>query len=140
MSGGPPRRQRPPRLVEPFPPADDFEEIPISLESEYVPTMRDLSEQIGSVSSHLQVVHEEAALARASADNAAVSARAAHAAIAEVRTLVIGDHAPRISEVERRAPGIPSGVKKGAAYGIVAAAWPLLEWLIPLAQKWIDSR
>jgi len=128
----PPPRQR--RLVDiprqPYPPADDFDvpvdSDPIPLTSEYVPTMRDLSEQIGAVSSHLTVVHKECALTRAE--------------LGQLRTYVMTDHAPRITEVERRAPVIPHGVKKGGAVVGIAAVYPLLEWLIPIIQKWIESR
>lgn len=155
MSGGPPRarpRAVPPAQRQPYPPADDLEvtveEEPIPLSSEYVPTMRDLSEQIGAVSSHLTVVHKEAALARSAAVAASASAEAARGEIAEVRRLVVGDHAPRLTEVARRVDDvekrvpitIPPMAKKGGALVGAAAIYPLLEWLIPLATKWIESR
>lgn len=156
MSPLPPRAK--PRAVpqvpqQPYPTASDYEpevtvEEPIPLTSDEVPTMRDLSEQIGAVSSHLQVVHKEAALARVAASAAAAAAESARGEIAEVRRLVVGDHAPRLTEVakrvedvEKRVPlTIPPMAKKGGALVGAAAIYPLLEWLIPLAQKWIESR
>lgn len=123
----------PPAPVQPYPTASDYEpevtleEEPIPLTSEYVPTMQDLSEQIGAVSSHLTVVHKECALTRTE--------------IGELRTYVMGDQVQgRISAVEKRLPPLPPWVKKGGAVGAIAAAYPLLEWLIPLAQKWLESR
>lgn len=160
MNAPPPRPR--PRAVssapaQPYPHASDFaplsDEIPVDadpipLESRVVPTMQGLSEQIGAVSSHLQVVHGEVALTRATAENAAASAQAAHAGVVELRKLVVGDHAPRLTEaeqavreVEKRVPiTIPPFARKGAALGGAAAIYPLLEWLVPVAQKWIESR
>lgn len=147
MSGrNPPPRPRPrvvpPAPVQPYPPASDYtlnganeppaeqlrleDELPFNLASDQVPTMRDLSVQIGAVDRRLRVVHREGALTRKE--------------LGELREYVMGDHAPRISDVERRLPPIPPGLKKGAAYGAVAAAWPLLEWAVPLVQKWFESR
>lgn len=129
---------------------------PIPLVSPDVPTMRDLSKQLGALDSHLGVVHKESALARVAAMDAANAAQLARTAadaaaaradmareeIAEVRKLVLGDHAQRITQVEARTSRItiPPGAKAGGigvgAGGIVVA---LVE-LWPLVQRWIESR
>lgn len=93
-----------------------------------------LSQQIGAVSAHLCVVHREVSLARE-------EATAANAGVTELRTLVIGDHAPRISQVEKKTSrfSIPPGVKRGAAKAGIAGALvslvPLIQQLVPLIQK-----
>jgi hypothetical protein len=156
----PPRlrpRAVPPAPAQPYPVASDFDvpldEEPIPLTSDAVPTMqdlsdqigavkRDLSEQIGAQSSHIQVVHREASLGRAAAVNAGLEAKACRGDVAELRALVLGDHAPRITQVEARTSRItiPPGAKAGGigvgAGGIVVA---LVE-LWPLVQRWIESR
>lgn len=128
MSGGPPRarpRVVPPAPAQPYPHAADYdppvdvEAEPIPLTSDDVPTMKDLGDKLDRV--ELRVSNVQVDLAR-------------------LRTYVMGDHAPRITAVEKRLPPLPPWVKKGGAYGAIAAAYPLLEWLIPLAQKWIESR
>jgi hypothetical protein len=108
----------------------------------------DLSEQIGAVSAHLCVVHREAALARAEATDAKDAANGAHDAIEELRSLVLGDHAPRISKVEEKAEevahstrrlSISPKVKRGAAQvgiaGALVSLVPVIQQLWPLIEK-----
>jgi hypothetical protein len=105
----------------------------------------DLSEQIASVSIHLGVVHKEAALARAEATDAKKAANAAYDAVDELRSLVIGDHAPRISQVEKKTSrfSIPPSVRRGAAKAGIGAALvslvPVIQQLVPLIQKAIGK-
>lgn len=144
MTAIPPR----PKRREPFLLSADYEpevtvEEPIPLTSADVPTMRDLSEQIGAVGSHLQVVHEEAALARVAANDAAAEARAARGEIAEVRRLVVGDHAPRITQVEAKTSRItlpPSAKAGGIGVGAGGAVVLAAEVLWPLVQRWLETR
>jgi hypothetical protein len=101
----------------------------------------DLSEQIGAVSTHLCVVHREAALARAEATDAKKAANSAYDAVDELRSLVIGDHAPRISQVEKKTSrfSIPPNIKRGAAKAGIGAALvslvPVIQQLVPLIEK-----
>lgn len=108
------------------------------------PTLRELSEQIGAIGAHLQVVHEEASLARHAAEHAGN-------AVDELRRVVDGDHAPRITRVEARASDVEQQVStvspqlracalRIGAYGGAASLYPLLDWLIPLVQRWLTSR
>lgn len=160
MSGGPPRpgpRAVPPAPAQPYPVASDFEvhvdverqsqdlpmAEPIPLVSPDVPTMRHLSEQIGAVSSHLQVVHREASLGRAAAVDASIEAKACRGDVAELRALVLGDHAPRLTQVEAKTSKLtlPKGAKAigvgGGVGGIVVFA---AEVLWPLVQRWLASQ
>lgn len=104
-------------------------------------TNEDLSQQIGALSSHLVVVHEEVALARADSAHAREAATSANDAINELRSLVLGDHAPRISKVEERASrlSIPPGVKRGAVKGVgyagLVSLVPIIQQLWPLIEK-----
>lgn len=115
----------------------------------------DLSEQIGAVSAHLCVVHREAALARSeatdakyAANGAKTAADGAHDAITELRSLVLGDHAPRISRVEEKTeevahstrrlsipPGVKRGAVKGAGYAGLVSLVPIIQQLWPLIEK-----
>lgn len=108
----------------------------------------DLSEQIGAVSAHLCVVHREASLARAEATDAKDAATGAHDAIEELRSLVLGDHAPRISKVEEKAeeavvktrrfsmsPKVKKGVSKVTCAGALIAIVPVIQQLWPLIEK-----
>jgi hypothetical protein len=141
----------PPAPAQPYPHAADFEPPvtveepeaePIPLTSDDVPTMQDLRDQIGAVSSHLQVVHREASLGRAAAVNAGLEAKACRGDVAELRALVLGDHAPRITQVEARTSRItiPPSAKAGGigvgAGGIVVAIVEL--W--PIVQRWLETR
>lgn len=107
----------------------------------------DLSEQIGAVSAHLCVVHREAALARAEASDAKDAARSAGEGVAELRALVLGDHAPRISKVEEKAdeavtktrrfsmsPKMKKGVSKVTCAGALIAIVPVIQQLWPLIE------
>jgi hypothetical protein len=170
VSGGPPRPR--PRAVssgpaQPYPPASDFVPPPAddgSSDTEPFPlvqrkpaTLESLADQIGQLSAHLGVVHKEAALARVAAtdaadraDAAAVSAEAARGDVAELRRLVLGDHAPRITQVEAKASQveaktsritIPPSAKVGIGGASVGGVVVLIaEVLWPLAQKWLETR
>lgn len=171
MSALPPRpkpRAVPPAPAQPYPVASDFEvpvdverpsqdlpmAEPIPLVSPDVPTMRELSDQIESMgqdlserieaqSSHLQVVHREASLGRAAAVDASLEAKACRGDVAELRALVLGDHAPRLTQVEAKTSKLtlPKGAKAigvgGGVGGIVVFA---AEVLWPLLQRWLESR
>lgn len=107
----------------------------------------DLSEQIGAVSAHLCVVHREASLARAEASDAKDAAQSANEGVSELRALVIGDHAPRISKVEEKAdeavtktrrfsmsPKVKKGVSKVTCAGALIAIVPVIQQLWPLIE------
>jgi len=102
----------------PFMPASDLpNEEPFDLRSEYVPTLKDISEQIGAVSSHLVAVHKECAIIRHD--------------LGELREYVMADHAPRITRVEQEAkrftlPTLSPGVKAAGKYGSLLLAVPTL--------------
>ena|ERR1044071_3517819 len=135
-----PRDVRPP--AQPYPVAADYtppaeddppvdvetDEAPFPLRSDDVPTMKDLSRQIGMVDRRVRIVRRETALTRKE--------------LGELRGFVMGDQAPRLTQVEAktRAITIPPIAKKGAAFVGVGSLYPLLEWLIPLIQKWFESR
>lgn len=90
-------------------------------------TNEQLSEQIGALSSHVQVVHREVSLTRQE--------------VGDLRTLVTTDHAQRITAVERRVPiTIPPGLRKGAFYTALVTAWPLVEALIPVARGFMEGK
>lgn len=136
----------PPRLkpravapAQPYPPASDYDP-PVDVETgdpepflltrtarQGEPVTNDqLSEQLGALSSHIQVVHREVSLTRQE--------------VADLRTLVTTDHAQRITEVERRVPiTIPPGLRKGALYTALVTAWPLVEALIPVARGMFEG-
>jgi hypothetical protein len=147
---------RPPRPLrrEPFPTAADYVEPPVEVEdedpfpltSEHVPTMRDLSQQIGAVSQGQVALLKQVQLSRKETALGRKEVADARGEIAELRTLVVGDHAPRITAVEQgeRQSRIPPGLRKGAAKGAIGVGlvsiWPIVEALWPLVQKWIESR
>lgn len=112
MSGLPPRRQR---SYSPFPPADDLpaeEEEAFHLTAEYVPTLSDISGQVGAIGAHLNAVHSEVALIRN--DLSALS------------QFVMSDQAPRITAVERKPLSIPPGAKTAGKYAALLGAVPVL--------------
>lgn len=89
-------------------------------------TNEQLAEQIGALATHVGVVHRELMLAREE--------------IADVRGLVLKDHATRITEVERRTPiTIPPGVKTAGKYAGVAAIIPVIEYLLPYVQHLLSK-
>jgi hypothetical protein len=105
--------------------------------------MRCLGAKLDELAGHVRTVHSEAALARQAAERAETNAARVGEQVSVLSKLVIGDHAQRITDVERRST-LPPGVKRGAVYtavgGIGAALVPLLDWAIPLVQKWIETR
>lgn len=131
-------------------------------------TNEQLSEQIGAVSAHLCVVHREASLARveasdaknaagharAAAEDASQAADEARDSVVELRKLVIGDHAPRLTQVEEKAaeveetletvatsrgisisPRVRRGAVKAGCMVGVASIWPIAEALLPVILK-----
>lgn len=89
-------------------------------------TNEQLSEQIGAVSSHVQVVHREVSLVREE--------------VADLRKIVATDN-DRIASVEKRVPiTIPPGIKKGALYTGLVAAWPVIEALLPLVREALEGK
>jgi len=118
-----------------------------------------LSEQLGALSVHLGVVHKEVALARGEAKDARAEAQAAreaaeHAsgAVSELRSLVLGDHAPRISKVQSKleevsertrklsvSPAVKKWTVRGGALGGAAMLWPIIEALLPLVKQLVKQ-
>lgn len=93
------------RHAEPFLLLNDDPDEPVTNEQ--------ISRQVGALSQHLAVVHREVALTREE--------------VADLRGLVTTDHAPRITEVEKRVPiTIPPGAKTAGKYGAIALAIPAL--------------
>jgi hypothetical protein len=103
------------------PPEDDYETAevlpepePFTLRSEYVPTMQDLSTQIGAVGVQLVEVHTQVSHVRQE--------------LAQLTRYVISDHAPRITAVEKKTSTIAPlarGLGKWTAYvtlGLTVAA------------------
>lgn len=83
-------------------------------------TNEQLSEQIGMLSSHLAVVHREVNLVRTEVIDTRTQ-------LSELRSFVLSDHGPRITEVEKRAPiTIPPGAKVAGKYASIALAIPAL--------------
>ena len=99
MSNGPPRPPRRPRIVEPFPPASDVTELG---STEYEPSNRDLSVQIGALSSHLTAVHQETALIRHD--------------LSTLSSFVMRDLGPRTTAVEKKTAAQKAGT--AAACGV----------------------
>ena len=102
---------------EPFSVASDLEPQAISGESEYEPTIRDVSVQVAAMSGHLNVLHREVALSRA-----------------ELKTLsefVMADQAPRITALEKASP-MKMAKALGRYSGVVGIVLGLLELLSSL--------
>lgn len=107
-------------------------------------------EKVDAIYAYLPVIHrdvamtrEEAIHAREAAIDARDSASRANAGVEELRTLVVGDHAPRITSVEAKAAdavaktsaiNIPGWAMKGGKYGALVAIIPVLEALWPLVK------
>ena len=98
----------PPRPREPFPVATDYAEpIPlIRTANPDVPvTNEHLSQQMGALDARIGAMHRDVALTRTE--------------LGELRGLVVGDHAPRITAVERGATLGGTALKIGQ-WGLVA--------------------
>jgi|SRR5687768_13168401 len=83
----------------------DLEAESFELRADYVPTMRDLSEQIGALGQGLVAVHQECSATRIE--------------LANLSRYVMGDHAPRITAVEQKSVSlrpIAVGTGKVIAY------------------------
>ncbi len=109
------------------------------------------SEKVDAIYAYLPVIHRDVALtreeaihAREAAIDARDSADKANAGVEELRTLVIGDHAPRISGVEKKTAEvaektssihIPTWAKTGGKYGALVAIIPVLEALWPVVKQ-----
>lgn len=115
-------------------------------------------QKIDSMYAYLPAIHRDVALAREEAiyaREAAISAREmatkANDGVVELRTLVIGDHAPRVTSVEVKANeavakaneavaktsaiNLPTWAVKGGKYGALVSLIPILEALWPLVKQ-----